>query len=61
MTHYLVKRVGKLAKIHAHYDKLDEAVKTCMVHTKAHDGTEISWSVLSTARQLPIGFDLENS
>lgn len=53
--HYIVKKVDRDAVIFKKYDSVDEAVKHCIIYTRANEGKLIWWWVLSTSRLLPEG------
>ena len=61
MNHYLVKDWEQASTIHKRYDKLEEAVKHCIIYTKANEGKPVAYWVLSTAQQLLDGHVLEDA
>lgn len=61
MHHYLVKDSERISTIHKRYDKLDEAVKHCIIYTKANEGKPVTYWVLSTVQQFLDGHILGNA
>lgn len=57
--HYLVKEESRIAVIFKRFDGLDEAVKHCMIYTRANEGKSVSWWVLSTSRLVPDGHTVD--
>lgn len=60
MNHYIVKKSNKLATVFKRYEELDEAVKHCLIYTRANEDKPVEWFVLSTAKLIPDGHVLEN-
>ena len=57
--HYIVKEIERDAVIFKKYDSIDEAVKHCIIYTRANEGKSVRWWVLSTGRLLPEGHTVD--
>lgn len=60
-NHYIVKEMDRTSVIHKKYDDLDEAIKHCLIYTRASEGKPIAWWVLTTERLIPDGYVLGNA